>query len=260
MSNDSATAYFRYSGNTSSDGTAYYSAGDKSSDLQVLICLIQDISGYLNSIKRMGTDFYDISRESVAIIESWETLNRQKPSRKFPDMIDEEACEKLSFLSLHGYGAFGARLFFIICNKKISNKNTGDLTPTSIYQGDTGELFLKILNAMKLGKELVYTSCITMPDLPGYEKEISMDMDECIGFIKRQIEYVCPEIICCLGDIAVKAFLGNDYPLSVSRGRFYNYKGIKVMPTFHPASLLMDPSKKKYVWDDMQKIMALLGI
>ena len=252
MPHDSFMTDPAFSINTSS---ASHPLGDNSSDMQEFMCLVQDISGYFKMIKNMGTGVYDISRESADMMKTWDIAYKSVSGRDRLDVIDRRASEGLSFLSLHGSGNPHADLFFIICNKQRTDEKL-----TGVYQGDAGELFLKILKAMKLDKDSVYTSCIKIPDQKGNQREISMEMDTCINFVKEQIDSVCPEIICCLGDIAFNAFLGPEHSLSASRGRFYDYKGIKVMPTFHPASLLMDPSKKRYVWDDMQTIMGLLGI
>jgi len=131
---------------------------------------------------------------------------------------------------------------------------------TEIYRGDAGELFLKILKAMHLNRKNVYTSSIFIPDSGENQQKISEEIDLCIDFIKKQIDIIHPVVICCLGDIAARTFLKQNNPITILRGKFYDYKGIKVMATFDPGLLLTEPEKKRDVWDDMQKIMAVLGI
>jgi DNA polymerase len=72
-------------------------------------------------------------------------------------------------------------------------------------------------------------------------------VDLCVNSIKKQIDIIHPEVICCLGDTAVRAFLKQDNSISVLRGRFHDYKGIKVMATFDPGLLLSEPEKKRDV-------------
>jgi DNA polymerase len=67
-----------------------------------------------------------------------------------------------------------------------------------------------------------------------------------------------PKVICCMGKFACHALLNQDVPISKIRGRFQDYSGIKLMPTFHPAYLLRNPDAKALVWKDMRKIMAEL--
>jgi DNA polymerase len=67
-----------------------------------------------------------------------------------------------------------------------------------------------------------------------------------------------PRVICALGSVAARALLETETPISRLRGRFYEFLGIPVMPTFHPAYLLRNPEKKKEVWEDVQQIMKML--
>ena len=82
-------------------------------------------------------------------------------------------------------------------------------------------------------------------------------MDElitCEPNLIEQIEIVKPKVICCLGRFAAQLLLKSTVAISKLRGRFYDYHGIKLMPTFHPAYLLRNPGDKRLVWDDMKKL------
>ena len=75
-----------------------------------------------------------------------------------------------------------------------------------------------------------------------------------------QLQAISPRVICALGAFAAKTLLGKeDIPITTLRGRFHDYEGIKVMPTFHPAYLLRNPAAKKLVWEDVQMIMKELA-
>ena len=261
--------------------------------------LVRDISEYFKLLKNMGAQYTDISLKSEKIIENWNSpdmpVSDVPVSREDKIAgIEHQLNEKLSFLSLHGEGDVCAKLFFIICDKNAVNtksrtesKNTGIpegrnknnikyITKSrnenftgyhqkrgqgrEIYTGDAGELFEKILKAMHLSRKNVYTSCFFIPDSLQNKQKISEEVGLCVNLIKKQIDIIHPEVICCLGDTAVRAFLKQNNSISVVRGRFHDYKGIKVMATFDPGRLLAEPEKKRDVWDDMQKIMAVLGI
>lgn len=138
------------------------------------------------------------------------------------------------------------------------------------FVGRAGELLTKIINAMKMQREDVYIANIVkchplrMPDpelrnndRPPNDEEIS----KCIEYLEKQIEIISPKIVCCLGSTATKVLTKNDIPISELRGKIFEYykdNNIKIVPTYHPAALLRNPSLKPLVWKDMQLIMKLL--
>ncbi|RPI97136.1 MAG: uracil-DNA glycosylase, partial [Spirochaetales bacterium] len=73
--------------------------------------------------------------------------------------------------------------------------------------------------------------------------------------VKRQIGIIKPKVILTLGKFASQTLLKTETPISALRGKFREYEGVKVMPTFHPAYLLRNPDDKKLVWSDMKKVM-----
>ena len=76
----------------------------------------------------------------------------------------------------------------------------------------------------------------------------------CKPFLLREIEAVKPEVIVVLGNTAVKNLLDTNIGITKLRGEFQEFNGIKVMPTFHPAYLLRDPTKKRETWEDLKKV------
>ncbi len=77
--------------------------------------------------------------------------------------------------------------------------------------------------------------------------------------IKMEAKKINPQIICTLGTEASKALLNTKAGITALRGKFHNYYKIKVMPTFHPAELIENENKKRYVWEDMKKVMAIIN-
>ncbi len=128
------------------------------------------------------------------------------------------------------------------------------------FAGEAGQLLTKIIEAMKLTREEVYICNIIKCRPPGNRDPEPDEIKACSPFLKRQLGAIKPDFVCTLGTFAAQSLLGTEKPISELRGQFYDYMGMKVMPTFHPEYLLRYPKKKREVWGDMQKIMKSLGI
>ncbi|MCF8054709.1 MAG: uracil-DNA glycosylase [Deltaproteobacteria bacterium] len=128
------------------------------------------------------------------------------------------------------------------------------------FVGKAGQLLTKIIEAMRIKREDVYICNILKCRPPGNRNPLPEEATACLPKLLKQIELVSPKIICALGAVPAHTLLGISAPISVLRGRFHDYNGIKVMPTFHPAYLLRNPAAKKSVWEDMQTIMKELGL
>ncbi|MCE5212836.1 MAG: uracil-DNA glycosylase [Deltaproteobacteria bacterium] len=124
------------------------------------------------------------------------------------------------------------------------------------FVGRAGQLLTDIIvKGMKLERKNVYICNILKCRPPGNRNPLPDEISKCEPFLKRQLQIISPEVICALGTFAAKTLLKTDVPISVLRGRFHLYEGIKLMPTYHPAYLLRNPSAKKQVWEDVQMIM-----
>ncbi|NPV03250.1 MAG: uracil-DNA glycosylase [Syntrophaceae bacterium] len=126
------------------------------------------------------------------------------------------------------------------------------------FVGRAGQLLTKIINAMGLAREEVYICNILKCRPPGNRNPKEDEIAACEPFLVKQIEAIDPEIICALGTFAAKTLLRTEAPISAIRGRFHDYHGRRLMPTYHPAYLLRNPDAKKLVWEDVQKIMRVL--
>lgn len=123
------------------------------------------------------------------------------------------------------------------------------------FVGRAGKLLTKIIEAMGLKREDVYIANILKCRPPNNRMPLPTEIAECEENVKRQVELIRPKVICTLGKFASQTLLRSQTPISVLRGHFQEYNGIKVMPTFHPAYLLRNPDDKKLVWRDMKSIM-----
>jgi DNA polymerase len=128
------------------------------------------------------------------------------------------------------------------------------------FVGAAGQLLTKIIEAMKLKREAVYIANCLKCRPPGNRNPLPTEIISCKPILTRQVEIIQPKIICALGKFAAQTLLDSTEPITRLRGRFFDWNGIKLMPTFHPAYLLRNPGDKKLVWQDMQIIMKELGI
>lgn len=114
---------------------------------------------------------------------------------------------------------------------------------TSFFKGKSGALLIKILCAMKLSSDSVFICN-------------SDDLES----VRAKIKIISPGVIITLGTKAGQTLLNIKRPLEQFRGKFYEYNGIKVMPTFHPSLLLKQPEYKRQVWEDMKLVMENAGL
>jgi len=127
------------------------------------------------------------------------------------------------------------------------------------FVGRAGQLLNKIIEAIGLKREDVLIGNVNRCRPPGNRTPTSEEAATCKPFLLREINIARPEVIIVLGNTAMKNLLDTKEGITKLRGNFQDYKGIKVMPTFHPAYLLRDPSKKREVWDDMKKVRDYLN-
>jgi uracil-DNA glycosylase len=123
------------------------------------------------------------------------------------------------------------------------------------FVGPAGRLLTKIIEAINLTRGQVYIGNIVKCRPPGNRNPKPDEVKTCLPFLERQIAAIQPEFICALGSIAAQTLLNTDESISKLRGRFQHYRGIKLLPTYHPAYLLRSPEKKRDVWEDMKMLM-----
>lgn len=122
------------------------------------------------------------------------------------------------------------------------------------FVGRAGQLLTKIIEAIGLKREEVLIGNVNRCRPPGNRAPTAEEASMCKPFLLREIAVVQPEVIVVLGNTAMRNLLDTREGITRLRGRFQDYKGIKVMPTFHPAYLLRDPSKKRETWEDLKKV------
>ncbi len=129
------------------------------------------------------------------------------------------------------------------------------------FVGNAGALLTDIITkGMGLSRADVYIANVVKCRPPNNRNPEPDEIVACEPFLKRQIEIVRPEVIVTLGNFATQALLGDRTSITRRRGRWHDFHGIALMPTFHPSYLLRTPSDKRLVWQDIQLVMERLGI
>lgn len=123
------------------------------------------------------------------------------------------------------------------------------------FVGRAGQLLTKMIQAMGLSREAVYIANIIKCRPPENRNPQPDEIAACSPFLLKQIESIRPKVICALGTFSAQTLLETQQKISALRGKFHDYHGVKLLPTFHPAYLLRNPNEKKTVWEDLKKIM-----
>ena len=127
------------------------------------------------------------------------------------------------------------------------------------FVGKAGELLTKIIeNGMGLKQEEVYITNVVKCRPPENRDPLPEEIARCEAYLEEQLDMIQPHVIVTLGRVAAQALLNSNTPISRLRGKFYRYKEIPLMPTFHPAYLLRNPGEKRSVWEDIKKVISLL--
>jgi uracil-DNA glycosylase len=126
------------------------------------------------------------------------------------------------------------------------------------FVGRAGQLLTKIIEAIDLKRDDVYIANVIKCRPPQNRNPDPDEVDTCEPFLFRQIDAIKPKVIVALGKFAAQTLLRTLDPISRLRGRVYEYRGAKLIPTFHPAYLLRNPSSKREVWEDMKLARTLL--
>ena len=128
------------------------------------------------------------------------------------------------------------------------------------FVGRAGEKLNDILAACTLAREDVYILNTVKCRPPGNRNPEPDEIANCREYFEQQLEIIQPEFICCLGAVAAKTLLETTESIGRLRGTFHDWRGIKVMATYHPAYLLRNPNAKKPTWEDMQMLMKEMGV
>jgi uracil-DNA glycosylase family 4 len=128
------------------------------------------------------------------------------------------------------------------------------------FVGRAGKLLTQMIEAMGLARKDVYICNVVKCRPPENRQPEKDEVAQCSPFLMRQIDAIAPRVIVCLGSTAAQTILETTRGISQFRGQWLEFRGRKLMATYHPAYLLRNPAAKSEVWKDLQKVMAELGL
>lgn len=182
--------------------------------------------------------------------ESSETLDEinaelLRRAKAMPQLADR--------IFIFGEGGKGARVAVVG-----ESPGAPDIDSGKPFMGPAGQMLNRILEAIGLKREDCYLTNTVKFISSG--DELTPDiLSFFTPYLHRELAVVRPEVVIAFGNTPMRALLKTKKPISQMRGDFHNYQGMQLMPTFNPAYLLRDPSKKREVWEDMKKVRAYLA-
>ena len=168
-------------------------------------------------------------------------------------------CRKCKLLQKRTHIVFGegnpdARLMFI--GEAPGREEDVQARP---FVGEAGMLLTRLIEKMGLKREEVYIANIVKCRPPMNRDPEKDEIQQCREFLERQIDIIRPDIIMSLGRIAASTLMGNEkLKITAIRGKIFDYRGIPLVPTFHPAYLMRNPKDKWLTWNDAQKVLERL--
>jgi len=222
---------------------------------QAIDSALAEIRNSLRLLSANGWRGFDCSDQTLAKLEKW-GQGPQYLTEALEDIrTDLGECRRCRLAQerkhiVFGEGNLQAKLIFVGEGPGFDEDQQG-----KPFVGAAGQLLTRIIEAIKLIRSQVYICNIIKCRPPGNRNPESDEIKTCFPFLERQIAALQPDFIIALGTFAAQTLLATATPISRLRGRFHVYKGIKVVPTYHPAYLLRNPDKKRDVWEDMKMLM-----
>ena len=224
-------------------------------DKQTLTQTLLEIENSFRFLAANGYRGFACTEHSLVKLEKW-GKGRTSSAETLEDIhADLGDCRRCKLAQERNHIVFGdgnakAKLVFIGEGPGAEEDRKGQP-----FVGAAGQLLTRIIEAIKLSRSQVYICNIIKCRPPGNRNPESDEIKTCFPFLERQIAALQPDFIIALGTFAAQTLLATATPISRLRGRFHVYKGIKVVPTYHPAYLLRNPDKKRDVWEDMKMLM-----
>lgn len=224
---------------------------------EALLSLVKSVKGQVLNADQL---YADVDWKKPVPMEK-ENITAAKSEKSIDDLCAEVAgCGRCSLAETRKHVVFGdgntkARIVFVGEAPGADEDEQG--LP---FVGRAGQLLTNIIKAMGIERKDVYICNILKCRPPGNRNPLPEEIRLCEPYLKQQLQMISPQIICALGSFAAKTLLKTETPITVLRGRFHLYEGIKLMPTYHPAYLLRNPPAKKQVWEDVQLIMKELNM
>jgi len=225
-----------------------------------LVDTLEAVTHTMQWMARAGWPGFTCSPQALARLNSWDSAGpAPSVSRSLKDVRAALGdCRRCRLAETRRRIVFGsgnpdARLVFVGEAPGYEEDRRGEP-----FVGPAGQLLTRIIGAIEMTREDVYILNVLKCRPPKNRNPLPEEVAACAPFMAQQIQLIKPDFICALGRFAAQTLLETERPISRLRGRFHDYKGIQLMPTFHPSYLLHHPEKKRDVWQDMQKLMAAM--
>jgi uracil-DNA glycosylase family 4 len=221
--------------------------------------IFDGLSAHLKFLTELGCAGLDCSEKSIDIIQGW-NIDQVEGRRVTANAYNEfMKCRNCSLSSDHrqivcGEGNENARLAIVGGVASLDDVQAG-----KPYSGEAGALLNKIIAAMNLTRDQVYVTRAVKCSIPDRQKPKIADINICRSYLEKELRRVKPDVICAFGEIAAMSLLETSIPLSRLRGRFHDYKGMRVMPTYSPEYLIENADSKRVVWEDLKQILKWLA-
>ena len=209
--------------------------------------VVQDVRSYLEAQRELGLEFADVKwPESPA------------PVRPLTLVEVREELGECTRCKLHRHRT---QIVFGVGNPKADLVFVGEAPGADEdaqgepFVGRAGQLLTKIIQAMGMQREDVYICNIIKCRPPNNRTPETEEILACQPFLVKQLQAIRPRFICALGGPAAQTLLRTKEPISRLRGKFHDFHGIPLLPTYHPAFLLRNPHEKKTVWEDMKLLL-----
>ena len=220
-----------------------------------IINTIDALKYTLQDLAAKGHRGFDCSPAGIEKLAGWGTAPRRKSETLQDIRLDLGDCQRCRLAKdrnniVFGAGNSAAKLVFVGEGPGFEEDQQG-----KPFVGPAGQLLNKIIAAIRLTRAQVYICNIVKCRPPQNRNPQPDEIRTCFQFLERQIAAIRPDLICALGTIAAQTLLNTAEPISRLRGRFHDYNGIRLLPTYHPAYLLRNPERKRDVWEDMKMLM-----
>ena len=211
--------------------------------------VIADLKSYLEYLRDMGIEGFPSSGRKPENSFSGPALQTLEEVKK--ELGDCRRCKlhRTRRTIVFGEGDERARLMFIGEGPGYDEDLQG-----RPFVGKAGQLLTKIIESIHLQREEVYIANIIKCRPPQNRNPQPDEIETCYPFLMKQIQVIRPKIICALGTFAAQTLLNTNAKITALRGRVFDFAGIKVLPTYHPAFLLRNPERKREVWEDVKQI------
>lgn len=220
--------------------------------------VVNDFRAYLQYLGAMGCNGFALSRKTRDILAGWEYDGGKAETLEEiqKDLGDCTRCRlhKGRKNIVFGKGSPQARLVFVGEGPGHEEDLQGEP-----FVGAAGQLLTRIIQAIHMAREDVYICNIVKCRPPDNRTPFPDEVAACRPFLVRQLKAIRPLVICALGATAAQALLNTNEPITKLRGRIHHYQGIPLVPTYHPAFILRNPTRKRDVWEDIQKVQKMLS-